>query len=68
MPLGIPATVTLIRLGARVMNSEAELLLKSRWAVPERLLQAGFTFQYPEWVGAITRLVGQVRAHGHAQQ
>ena len=66
VPVGIPSTAALIRLGARVMNSEAELLLKSRWAVPERLLQAGFVFQYPEWAGAITQLVGQVRAHGHA--
>jgi uncharacterized protein len=66
VPLGIPSTAGLIQLGARVMDSEAELLLKSRWAVPERLMEAGFTFEYPEWAGAITQLVGQVRAHGHA--
>ena len=68
MPVGIPSTVTLIRLGAHVVNSEAELLLKSRWAVPERLLQVGFTFQYPEWAGAITQLMGQVQTHGHVRQ
>ena len=68
VPVGIPSTVTLIRLGAHVMNSEAGLLLKSRWALPERLLQVGFTFQYPEWAGAITQLVRQVQAHGHARQ
>lgn len=68
VPIGIPSTAGLIRLGARVMNSEAELLLKSRWAVPERLMQAGFTFEYPQWEGAIRQLVTQVRAHGHAGQ
>lgn len=66
MPLGVPSTAGLIGLGARVMNSEAELLLKSRYAVPERLLQAGFEFEYPDWPGAIAALVREVREAGHA--
>ncbi|OLV15948.1 epimerase [Deinococcus marmoris] len=66
MPLGIPSTAGLIGLGARVMNSEAELLLKSRYAVPERLLEAGFQFDYPSWPGAIAALVAEVREVGHA--
>ncbi|WP_424951176.1 TIGR01777 family oxidoreductase [Deinococcus sp.] len=64
--VGVPSTATLIRLGARVMNSEAELLLKSRWAIPERLTRAGFTFEYPQWAEAIRELVAEVRRHGHA--
>jgi len=68
VPLGIPSTAGLIRLGARVMNSEPELLLKSRWAVPQRLIQAGFVFDYPEWAGAIRQLVSQVRQQGHQGQ
>lgn len=65
VPIGIPSTAALIRLGARVMSTEAELLLKSRYTLPERLTQAGFTFEYPEWAGAIRALVGEVRARGH---
>ncbi|WP_407541933.1 DUF1731 domain-containing protein (plasmid) [Deinococcus radiomollis] len=68
VPVGIPSTAGLIRLGARVMNSEAELLLKSRWAVPQRLTQAGFTFEYPEWREAVRQLVSQVRQQGHRGQ
>lgn len=66
MPLGLPSTAGLIRLGAAVMNSEAELLLKSRSTVPERLLQAGFEFEFPAWPEAITALVKEVREVGHA--
>ncbi|TSA87165.1 TIGR01777 family protein [Deinococcus detaillensis] len=66
VPLGIPSTAALIKLGARVMNSEAELLLKSRWTVPERLLNAGFTFDFPSWPAAISDLVALARAQGHA--
>ncbi|WP_167757921.1 DUF1731 domain-containing protein [Deinococcus fonticola] len=47
------------------MQSEAELLLKSRWVVPGRLLDAGFAFRYPCWPPAIQELVQQVRARGH---
>jgi uncharacterized protein (TIGR01777 family) len=68
VPVGIPSTAGLIRLGARVMKSEAELLLKSRWTAPERLTQAGFVFEYPEWAGAVRQLVRQVRQHGHQGQ
>ncbi|CAM3565571.1 epimerase [Deinococcus frigens] len=66
MPLGIPSTAGLIGLGAAVMRSEAELLLKSRYTVPERLLQTGFEFEYPSWPEAIAALVAEVREVGHA--
>lgn len=66
VPLGIPSTAGLIGLGARVMKSEAELLLKSRWVTPERLLEAGFEFEFPQWAGAIADLVGTARTEGHA--
>lgn len=68
MPLGIPSNAGLIRLGARVMKSEAELLLKSRWVTPQRLLQAGFVFHFPQWTGAIADLVRVARADGHTQR
>ncbi|GHG14263.1 hypothetical protein CBQ26_15785 [Deinococcus indicus] len=66
VPLGVPSTAFLIGLGAAVMDSEPELLLKSRWVVPGRLLQAGFTFEHPSWPGAIRDLVGEARRVGHA--
>ena len=44
VPNGIPAPSLAIELGAFVMRTESELVLKSRRAVPRRLLDAGFEF------------------------
>ena len=32
----------LLDIGARLIKTEKELILKSRWVLPERLLQQGF--------------------------
>jgi len=60
-PVGIPSAAWMLRVGAAVMHSEAELLLKSRWVLPTRLLEAGFQFVFPTWPEAIQDLV--TRAH-----
>lgn len=60
--LGLPATAWMARLGAFVLRSDAELLLKSRRVVPGRLLDAGFTFDYPDWPAAARDLVTRVRS------
>lgn len=39
----------MLAIGAGIMKTETELLLKSRYVVPSRLLQAGFTFDFPIW-------------------
>ncbi|WP_246197883.1 TIGR01777 family oxidoreductase [Chitinophaga agrisoli] len=44
---GLPAPTWLLKLGARLIGTETELLLKSRWVLPTRITMAGFTFQYP---------------------
>lgn len=38
----------MLRLGSRVIQTETELILKSRWVLPQRLTDAGFPFQFPE--------------------
>jgi NAD dependent epimerase/dehydratase family enzyme len=48
-------------IGAFVMRSDTELLLKSRRVVPQRLTEAGFTFEYPNWAAAVTDLVPRRR-------
>jgi len=58
VPFGLPAPRWLLELGMLVLRQESELVLKSRWAVPARLLDAGFTFRWPELEGAVTDLVG----------
>jgi NAD dependent epimerase/dehydratase family enzyme len=49
---GLPATEWMLELGAFVLRSETELVLKSRRVIPTRLLQSGFTFQFPTWAEA----------------
>lgn len=44
---GLPAPAWMLEAGAAFIRTETELILKSRWVAPERLLQAGFTFRYP---------------------
>lgn len=37
----------LLEVGAYIIRTETELILKSRWVIPSKLLEAGFTFKYP---------------------
>src|SRR5437870_938469 len=49
MPFGLPAFDWMLELGAFICQSETELILKSRRVVPTKLLQSGFSFQFPAW-------------------
>ncbi len=44
--IGLPTPVWLLKIGAILIKTETELVLKSRWVIPERLLQSGFNFKY----------------------
>jgi len=52
IPLGLPATAWMLEIGAIFLQTETELILKSRRVIPSRLLQSGFTFQFPSWTEA----------------
>lgn len=54
--IGLPATRWMLAVGAFFMRTETELVLKSRRVVPGRLLQAGFSFQFPSWDAAAVDL------------
>ena len=55
--VGLPASRPVLELGALLLGTETELILKSRRVVPGRLLRAGFEFQFPEWPEAAKDLV-----------
>jgi uncharacterized protein len=55
--IGLPATRSMLELGAFFRRTETELILKSRRVIPGRLLQAGFEFRFPEWPAAAQDLV-----------
>jgi uncharacterized protein len=61
MPLGLPAPGPLLGLGAFVMRTEPELVLKSRRVVSGKLAARGFTFAFPDWDAAARDLCAQVR-------
>lgn len=56
-PNGLPAPAVLIKLGALLLRTEPELVLASCRAVPGRLLEAGFQFEFPQWAQAAVDLV-----------
>jgi hypothetical protein len=60
-PFGLPATEWMLAIGAVLMRTETELILKSRRVVPARLLEHGFTFTYPHWPDAARDLCHQWR-------
>lgn len=57
---GLPAYPWMLKLGAKIIGTEAELLLKSRWVLPTRALQAGFVFRYPELQSAMKQIFGKL--------
>jgi len=61
MPNGLPAPAPLLELGALLMRTETELVLKSRFVIPTRLIDAGFTFDFPYWARAAEDLVAKWR-------
>ncbi|MGF2950577.1 epimerase [Microbacterium alcoholitolerans] len=45
---GPPTPRWMLEIGAMGIRTETELILKSRWVLPERLVDAGYEFQHPE--------------------
>ena len=48
MSVGLPATKWMAEIGAFLLRTETELILKSRWVVPTKLQENGFVFKHPE--------------------
>jgi len=58
--IGLPATRWMAEIGAFFMSTDTELILKSRRVVPQRLLDAGYEFSYPNWADAATELTSRI--------
>lgn len=56
IPFGLPAKRWMLEIGARLLNTETELVLKSRWAEPVRLKDAGFRWRWKKAGPAIQDL------------
>ena len=62
VPGGIPLPRIALEAGAFALRTETELVLKSRWVLPERLLDAGYRFRYPELRPALDAILTERRA------
>jgi len=56
MPFGMRLNEQLLRCGARIIKTETELLLKSRYVVPSKLVQSGFRFHFDKLEHALKNL------------
>ncbi|MEQ8811174.1 MAG: DUF1731 domain-containing protein, partial [Imperialibacter sp.] len=54
---GLPLPAWMLKMGAWLIHTETELILKSRWVVPQRLQESGFEFQYPKLEIALSELL-----------
>ena len=60
MPIGLPATEWMVRLGAHwILRTDPELALYGRYVVSKRLAEEGFVFQFPQLVSAFDNLLGK---------
>ena len=57
VPFGLPAWRWMLELGTAVLRTETELVLKSRWVLPERLVDGGYEFVHPHLDEALKSIV-----------
>jgi NAD dependent epimerase/dehydratase family enzyme len=63
----VPTREWMVEIGAWLLRTEPELVLKSRRVVPKRLLEQGFTFEFPRWNEAARDLCEELRG-AHADR
>jgi uncharacterized protein (TIGR01777 family) len=57
MPFGLPSPEFLLSIGVRLIQTEKELILKSRWVLPERRMQEGFEFKFSTIENALSNIL-----------
>lgn len=55
--IGLPSPRWMLEIGAVVIRTETELILKSRWVIPERLEKEGYQFKYPKIDEALAEIL-----------
>ena len=54
---GLPAYEWMLKMGAAIIGTETELILKSRWVLPTKLLETGYHFEFDTINKAFTEIV-----------
>ncbi|MFX3673615.1 MAG: TIGR01777 family oxidoreductase [Paenisporosarcina sp.] len=55
--IGFPSPKWMLEMGAFFLGTETELILKSRWVVPERLVQEGYLFSFDTLDKALQQII-----------
>jgi uncharacterized protein (TIGR01777 family) len=58
--IGLPAYKWMLQIGAPLIGTELELVLKSRWVIPTRILETGFQFKHPLLEDALSDIISKV--------
>ena len=58
--IGLPAFTWMLKAGAILIGTETELVLKSRWVIPTKILESGFQFNYPGINEALENIIKDV--------
>ena len=58
-PFYFSSPAWLLKAGAFFINTETELILKSRWVIPKKISELGFQFEYPTIEKALKDIMGK---------
>lgn len=58
--IGLPAYKWMLQIGAPLIGTELELILKSRWVIPSKILETGFQFKFPLLQDALADIISKV--------
>ena len=58
--MGLPVLKWMLKLGAVLVGTESELVLKSRWVLPARISETGFQFEFPFLEDALEDLIKKI--------
>lgn len=58
--LHLPAYKWMLEFGAKLIGTETELVFKSRWVFPSKILESGFNFKYPLLQDAFSDIITKI--------
>lgn len=59
IPIGIPNPAFMLKMGTKIIGTEAELILMGRRVIPKYLMEHGFEFKYPHLETALEEILSK---------
>jgi NAD dependent epimerase/dehydratase family enzyme len=56
----LPAYEWMLQIGATLIGTDTELVLKSRWVIPTKILESGFSFKYSLLPNAFNDIIKKI--------